>query len=165
MKAPLKTAVKVADEAWIAAALLHQENPKKPDFTIDEIVERAAQEAVSGPQRPGVYVHVVQHSVANRPANPGRYRMLVETSTGRRRLFRKGDAYHPSRAGGKIKPNRDEVPPGYGDLLTWYDEWSSASTELAADRDPLLSLCGSGSRLWSDEHADEYVQRLRKGWE
>ena len=28
--------------------------------------------------------------------------------------------------------------------------------------DPLLSLSGSGRDLWSDEHADEYVRRLRE---
>jgi len=29
------------------------------------------------------------------------------------------------------------------------------------DEDPLLSLRGSGRELWRDEHADEYVRRLR----
>jgi hypothetical protein len=31
--------------------------------------------------------------------------------------------------------------------------------------DPLLVLRGSGKHLWADEHADEYVKRLREGWE
>jgi hypothetical protein len=31
--------------------------------------------------------------------------------------------------------------------------------------DPLLSLKGSGRELWRDEHADEYVRRLREGWD
>jgi len=31
--------------------------------------------------------------------------------------------------------------------------------------DPLLELLGSGRELWADEHADEYVRRLRDGWE
>ena len=31
--------------------------------------------------------------------------------------------------------------------------------------DPLLELVGSGRDLWADEHADEYVQRLRELWE
>jgi len=31
--------------------------------------------------------------------------------------------------------------------------------------DPLLALYGSGKYLWSDEHADEYVARLRGGWD
>lgn len=157
--------VKVADEVWIAAALLHQENPAESDFAIERIVERAAQEAIAGPPRPGVYVHAVQHCVSNRPANPGRYRMLVETGPGRRRLFRKGDAYHPSREGGKIYPKREEIPPGYEGLLGWYEDWSAAAANSAVDRDPLLSLSGSGNHLWSDEHADAYVRRLREGWE
>jgi len=31
------------------------------------------------------------------------------------------------------------------------------------NRDPLLALRGSGRELWADEHADEYVRRLREG--
>ena len=31
------------------------------------------------------------------------------------------------------------------------------------ETDPLLALRGSGKDLWSDEHADEYVRRLREG--
>jgi hypothetical protein len=31
--------------------------------------------------------------------------------------------------------------------------------------DPLLSLKGSGRELWRDEHPDEYVRRLREGWD
>ena len=31
--------------------------------------------------------------------------------------------------------------------------------------DPLLALYGSGKSLWAKEHADEYVARLREGWE
>ncbi len=160
-----KSRVKVADEVWIATALLHREQPAQPDFTIGEIVERAARESIAGPTRPGVYVHVVQHCVANRPPNPGRYRILFETSLGRRRLFRKGDAYHPAREGGKITPNPEEMPYGYGGLLAWYRDWCSAAFSSASETDPLLSLAGSGKRLWSREHADEYVRRLREGWE
>ncbi|MGC2323021.1 MAG: hypothetical protein WA463_10360 [Terriglobales bacterium] len=29
--------------------------------------------------------------------------------------------------------------------------------------DPLLSLRGSGKRLWAQEHADDCVRRLREG--
>jgi hypothetical protein len=31
------------------------------------------------------------------------------------------------------------------------------------ETDPLLALRGSGKDLWADEHADEYVRRLREG--
>jgi hypothetical protein len=39
------------------------------------------------------------------------------------------------------------------------------STTAEPLQDPLLALAGSGRDLWSDEHADEYVRRLREGWE
>ncbi len=31
--------------------------------------------------------------------------------------------------------------------------------------DPLLALRGSGKDLWADETADDYVRRLREGWD
>ncbi|MGH9430211.1 MAG: hypothetical protein ACRD3T_01575 [Terriglobia bacterium] len=160
-----KLRVKVADEVWIVTALLHREQPMQPDFTIEEIVERARREAITSPVRPGVYVHVIQHCVANRPPNPGRYRMLFETSPGRRRLFRKGDPYHAAREGAKIAPNLEDIPPGYGDLLGWYRDWCSAAARSLPKSDPLVALAGSGKLLWADEHADHYVRRLREGWE
>lgn len=160
-----QTELKVADEVWIAAALLHREHPEAPDFAVDEIVQRALQERLHKPLRRGVYVHVIQHCVANRPPNPGRYRMLFETSPGRRRLFRKGDSYHPARDGAKITPEREDFPHGYYGLLSWYLGWSAAAANISSKKDPLLSLRGSGRHLWADEHADDYVRRLREGWE
>ena len=160
-----KSSVKVADEVWIVTALLHREQPTRSDFTVEEIIERCGRERIAGTVRPGVYVHIVQHCVANRLPNPGRYRMLFETGPGRRRLFRKADGYHPAREGAKFVPSPEDMPERYRSLLSWYREWCSASLELARATDPLLSLVGSGKRLWADEHADEYVQRLREGWD
>jgi hypothetical protein len=157
-----KSGIKVADEVWIAAALLQRENPSRSDFSIEEIVERAHKEALTEGSRPGVYVHVVQHCVANRPPNPGRYRMLYETGPGRRRLFRPGDAFHPSREGSKTTPMPGEIPQAYDSLLAWYRDWCAMARPAM---DPLLALAGSGSELWADEHADDYVRRLREGWE
>lgn len=167
--------LKVADEVWIATALLHRENPVQPDFSIDDIVRRAekeglgervgmpgAKDTVQRTVRPGLYVHVVQHCVANRPPNPGRYRMLFETSPGRRRLFRPGDSYHPAREGSKTIPNREEMPFGYNGLIDWYHDWCAL---VRPATDPLLALSGTGKSLWADEHADDYVRRLREGWE
>jgi hypothetical protein len=71
--------IKVADEVWLATALLHRENPSRNDFTLNEIVERAAKEGIVDERRPGVYVHAALHCVANRPPKPARYRMLYET--------------------------------------------------------------------------------------
>ena len=33
------------------------------------------------------------------------------------------------------------------------------------DDDPLLQLYGDGKDLWADKHADEYVRRIREGWD
>jgi hypothetical protein len=160
-----ETEVKVADEVWIATALLHREHPDRIDFTMDEIRTRAEREGLVTPTRPGVYVHIDQHCVANRPPNPGRYRMLFQTSPGRRRLFRMGDPYHPKREGAKMTPKPQDLPEEYMELLAWYRDWSSAAASAAPASDPLLNLAGSGKQIWSDEHADLYVNRLREGWE
>lgn len=164
MPVSLRTKLKVADEVWIAAALLHRENPDREDFAIEEIVERVRREKLYGSLRPGVYVHVVQHCVANRAPNPGRYRMLYETSDGRRRLFRKGDPEHVARRDAKSTPAATDLPQGYGSLLPWYEQWWVTKASQAAKEDPLISLVGSGKQIWAEEHADEYVGRLRAGW-
>jgi len=161
----LKSKLEVADEVWVATALLHREQPEARDFSIEEIVERARKEGLHEPLRPGVYVHVVQHCVANRPPNPGRYRMLLETSAGRRRLYRRGDSYHPQREGGKITPEPGDIPDAYSGLLSWYKDWTARASKDALENDPLLMAQGSGKHLWADEDADEYVRRLREGWE
>jgi hypothetical protein len=156
--------IKVADEVWLATALLHREHPATPDFSAKEIEARAAQEAIIGLRRPGVYVHAALHCVANRPPSPGKYRMLYETTSGRRRLFRKGDAYDPGREGGKIVPERGDIPMRCAELLEWYEDWSESESKKVIQSDPLLTLYGSGKKLWADEHADDFVNRLREGW-
>ena len=158
------TKVKIADQVWLAILLLHKERPEQSDFTVEEVVERVIREGIGEINRTSVYVHVVQHCVANRPPNPARYRMLFETSPGRRRLFRQGDAYHPAREGAKITPNPEDLPQGYRSLLIWYREWCSLP-RVAPESDSLLALAGSGKHVWDDEHADDYVHRLRQGWE
>lgn len=62
-------------------------------------------------------------------------------------------------------PKREEVPAQYHELLEWYEEWSRPQVgESVVDweRDPLIQLIGSGKHIWADEHADEYVQNLRR---
>jgi hypothetical protein len=157
--------VKVADEVWIAAALLHREYPSAIDFSIEEVVEHARQEGLLKPLRPGVYVHIVQHCVANRPPNPGRYRILYATSEGRRRLYRESDIYHPDREGGKSMPDPADLPTGYVELLEWYRDWSREAAGHLAESDLLLNSRGSGKKLWADEPVDDYVRRLREGRE
>jgi hypothetical protein len=165
MRAEVDVELKVADEVWIAAALLHREHRRQTDFSIEEIVHRVQEEKLSRPFRKSVYVHVVQHCVANRPPNSGRYRMLFETTPGRRRLFRTGDPYDRAREGAKIIPATDDIPAKYASLLDWYSEWSKDNIEDRIKNDPLLALRGSGSHIWADEDADTYIRRLREGWE
>src|SRR5258706_1419481 len=85
--------VKVATEVWIATALLHRENPDRPDFAVREILRKIATERLAD-YRPGLRTHLSSHCVAQKEPNPGNYRFLTDTGHGRRRLFRTGDDYH-----------------------------------------------------------------------
>jgi hypothetical protein len=153
--------IKVADEVWIATALLHREQPTAADFSLKEIEQRLAREDIAGGVRPGVYPHISVHCVANRPPSTGRYRMLFETAKFRRRLFRHGDVAHPKRAGGKDRPDRDEIPAKYGPLLDWYEQdWNTV-----AQTDPLLELAARHRGTWKGVKADDYVRSLREGFE
>lgn len=62
-------------------------------------------------------------------------------------------------------PEREGIPAKYCGLIDWYESEYVRRGQEAASIDPLLALRGSGKKLWSDEHADEYVRRLRAGWE
>ena len=162
----MSNSIRVADEVWIAAASLHRSHPDRADFTIDEIMGQAETGNVTAvsPLRPGVKVHVYLHCVANKPPNPGRYRMLLETPAGRRRLFRPGDPCHPRRTAGKHIPKRDEIPPRYVELIDWYiAEYAARACGEAGD--PVLSLRGMGKEIWADEAADDFVRRQRSGWQ
>ena len=155
--------IRVADEVWIAAALLHRRFPEREDFTVGEIVERAREERVTGlaEARPGVQSHAYLHCVANRPPNPGRYRMLVETARGRRRLFRPGDPCHPLRAAGKDVPEARAVPAPYRGLIDWYRrDYAGGGAGGAAD--PVLALRGAGGAAAGGD-PDAWLARSRRG--
>jgi hypothetical protein len=156
--------IKVADETWIATALLHREHPDRADFTVSEIVARAEKEGIYGSLRPGIRVHASLHCVANLPPNPGRYRMLFATGRSTRRLFRRGDTYDRDREGGKIVPERGEIPEEYRSLLDWYRDYNGRSGSGPDTPSTILDLRGLGRGLWSDEDPDAYVTRLREEW-
>lgn len=156
--------IRVADEVWIATALLHRENPEREDFTTQEIVERAAQENLFGSLRPGVRVHASLHCVANKTPNPGSYRMLFATGKHTRRLYRPSDVADPLRKG-KIAPRRDEIPDRYRELLDWYERvFARGGSKGPPVPDPILALRGLGKEMWEGEDPDAYVRRLREGW-
>lgn len=156
--------VRCADEVWIATALLHREHPRRPDFTLREIVARVAREDIHGALRKGISVHVSVHCVCNRPPSPAGFRMLYATGKRTRRLYRPGDEIHPQRHG-KITPNLDEIPTRYHYLREWYEQ------KYARNDQPALSwlggiraMAGLGNEIWAGVDADEYVRRLREGW-
>jgi len=155
--------VNVADEVFLVVADLHRRHPEADDFSVREILDHAKEMRLSDTLRKGFEIHVRQHSVANLPRNPGSYRTLYASGKARRRLLRPGDEVHPTRTG-KIWPEVSEIPEGYRDLVEWarrrFGREDLAATPLAS----LMALRGSGRHIWSDEHADEYVKRLRSDW-
>ena len=177
------TEVTCASEVFIAAALLHREQPGRNDFTIQEIVNRAAKENVVGELRSGVSVHVSQHCVANRAPNPGKHKMLFATSKHTRRLLLPNDIVHPGRTG-KTLPDAGEIPEKYLPLLDWAKRrYESESVEATAPSsaagnlrkqqgqseqrwlESLFELEGLGRDHWKDVEPDEFVRKLREGWE
>ena len=149
----------------VATALLHREQPKLADFAVEDIVDRAQKEGLVQPLRPGVYVHAVQHCVANRPPNPGRYRMLFETGSGRRRLFRKGDIYHPAREGAKVTPAPEDVPAAYRSCSPGIATGPRQRRSLREKEIPCSALSALGGASGLASMRDKYIRRLREGWE
>jgi hypothetical protein len=180
------TEVTCAVEVFVATALLHREQPSRDEFTIQEIVSRAARENITGEMRQGVSVHASQHCVANKAPNPAKHKMLFATNKHNRRLLLPGDEVHPERTG-KIFPEPGELPERYLPLLDWaksrYESTrnlgngrsltstgsssNSINESKSADRwlESLFELEGLGKEHWKDVNPDEFVRQLREGWE
>jgi hypothetical protein len=155
-------AVRVADEVWIALALLHRENPGLASFTAGDIRHRVEKERIAPVLRPGVATHISQHCVANTPPKSGAYRMLLRLADSRYRLYRPGDECHPGRKG-KTTPHRSEIPEIYYGLLDWYErEYCAGSSD--GPEDPVLAMIGVGKEIWQDEGGDAFIARLRDEW-
>jgi hypothetical protein len=139
--------LKVADEVWLALALLHRENPSRKSFSPEEIAARAQNLHLQTPNRAGVMPHIYAHCVANVTPSSGRYRMLYRTSDGGLRLYRAGDDYHAAREGSKIAPERAVLPEEYRDVHDWYvGEYCAPQGEDGED--PLMELVGLGADVW-----------------
>ena len=160
---PRKIILKVADEVWIAAALLHREHADRQDFTVREIIARARSENITGTLRPGVSVHAHLHCVANRPPNSAQYRMLHATGEGARWLFRQSGDAGPKRKG-KITPETADLPPQCRHLLDWYrNEYAGSATDTWLSG--VFEMAGSGEEIFSGIDPDAYVRQLREGWD
>ena len=156
--------IKVADECWIAVALLTREHPERLAFSSAEILTRIRKEQAHPLLRPGVQAHIHQHNVANKRPSTARYRMFYRLPDGRVRLYRPGDIAHTERAG-KIHPVRAELPPKYHPLLDWYQkDYCGGVAPVIAEEDPILSLRGLGKEIWAGIDADAYVNDLRSSW-
>ena len=180
------TDVSCAVEVFLATTLLHREQPSRPDFTIQEIVSRAARENITGEMRQGVSVHASQHCVANKAPNPAKHRMLFATGKHTRRLLFPSDEVHSERIG-KIFPDPGELPEQYLPLLDWAKARYESARSFAHDRglttagdssnriteprsadrwlESLFELEGLGKEHWKGIDPDEFVRQLREGWE
>ena len=164
------TRFRLADRLWIAVALLHREHPERGDFTKDEIRARLHIAGLDeGIKQGSVSAHLKEHLVANVPPSSSKYRMLFATGPGHLRLFRPGDFTDEGRiqqrTPSKQVPKRDEIPHEYRPLMEWYEDWCRSFSEPIPgnyEDDPLIRLIGSGKHIWADEHADEYVENLRR---
>ncbi len=158
----------LADRIWISVALLHRELPEREDFSKDEIRRKLRDSDLAGGIKPGsVSAHLKEHLIANVPTTSTKYIMLYETRPGFLRLFRPGDPIDQCRQSRPAKqvPRREQIPLEYHSLLDWYEGWSkqdSASSKFSWEDDPLIQLIGSGKHIWADEHADQYVENLRR---
>jgi hypothetical protein len=160
----LEKPIRVADEAWLALALLQYEHPDQESFSAKEILGRVKSEQASPELRPGVQVHIYLHNVANAEPNSAKYRMFYKLGDDTYRLYRPTDTAHPARKG-KMIPERDELPPKYHYLLDWYErEYSRKQTATSEEEDPILQMWGVGREIWADTNADEYVHDLRSNW-
>lgn len=152
----------VADQVWIATALLHHDNPKRNYFSNQEILHSCRNVDREGALRRGISQHISTHCVASEPARPAKHRMLTRMGHGRRRLFRPGDPEHPDRREGRVSPAREELPEKYRHLVEWYEnEYARASKEerpapksRGASAETLMKLMGRISR----EDADEIIR-------
>ena len=150
------THVKIADQVWIALALLTSEGPDRDGFTGSEIRERVRYEFGSVP--PGIVTHVSQHCVATKPVSPSRNRMITKRGS-LNSLYREGDPCHPDRIGGKVLPKRQDVPPRYHELLAWYQNSYANRLKTFGPSAALLQYTPVGGSGIGDVAArhDEYL--------
>lgn len=150
------TNVKVADQVWVALALLTSEYPIRDGFTAGEIRDRVRSEFGSVP--PGIVTHISQHCVASKPVSPSRNRMITKRGS-LNSLYREGDLCHPDRVSGKVLPRKNDLPPRYHELLAWYMNSYAGQMKVFGSNAALLRytpVVGSGIGDIAARH-DEYL--------
>lgn len=163
--------LKAADAVWVAVAHLHRENPNAADFPIAVVVQRTLDDGLTDAAPITIQTHAYRHLVANLEPKHATYRMLQQTSPGRRRLHWLTDPFDPQRQGPadqlgtRITPVAHDLPVDLRPLLDWYADMNrSGRTPGTPQSDPLLALRGQGCDEWGAEDPDAYVNRLRSTW-
>ncbi len=166
-----KDHVKVADELFLIVALLHREHPHANSFTIAEILDRAEKEGLgaSCADQRSLRQHAYEHAAANMPPGKqgGRYRMVFREEDNRIRLLRQSDYVHPERHQ-KLRPSLDEIPERYHELVQWAERWQKKGGERKTGAKwlgGLHELRGLGRARWQGVDPDQYVRKMREGWE
>jgi len=157
----------VADEVWVALALLHRKYLRRDSFSAKEILDQVKSERAYPEVRAGVQAHIYLHNVANIEPNSARYRMSYKLEDDTYRLYRPGDPAHPLRKG-KTAPKLAELPEKYHELLHWYEREyckGESAVKWAQEHDPILQMWGLGKEIWQGVNADEYVESLRADWD
>ena len=62
-------------------------------------------------------------------------------------------------------PDKEDIPAKYHPLLDWYAEKFTGKRKGSKETDPILGLRGLGKEIWVGEEPDDYVSRVRGGWE
>lgn len=111
----------IVNEIWIAMAdIAYQVKDIRLSVKNRELETRVTE--LFDDSRPGVYVHISQHVVAQKRLNTGYNKcFLSATQKGSRRLYLPGDNIHETRKSNpQILPKREDLPEKYLYLLNWY---------------------------------------------
>lgn len=141
--------VTTAIATWLATAMLHRENKDRDSFQIKEIFQKIRHEDLIQTRDNTLMTHITVHCVANTKSWTNIHRKLYRVSTGRYRLYKDGDDYHPSREGGQSAPSADEVPANYRNLIELYhSEYNTGpKPEKPKSIDPIFTLVEEGNRV------------------
>jgi hypothetical protein len=130
-------------EVWLATALLHRANPARTDFTLPEIRSKVIELNPRRASQKGLNTYLSSHCVASKKRQDRSIgpRILTDAGSARRRLYRAGDPYHESRAGGKVRPDPEDIPAQFRGLVDWYERvYSARPMASPAQRDRMEAL-------------------------
>ena len=115
--------VPAAIAVWIATATMQKEYGMDAVFSASDIIRKIKEQNLCNVSHGNIQTHVSSHCVANVPTtHKNDHRKIYRVGSGRYRLYKRAEYYHPTREGFKIAPLPFQIPPEYRDLRRWYDE-------------------------------------------